>query len=234
MWAPAPRRPRRVTRAGALADEWAAPASRGPARVMGSRRGAGRGTSPQGSTIWPQPRARPLCPCGAWPSRLAVATQAKDAPGPSTRLAWAQRRGRCSLRDQSGAGARGTSLRGRRGRGAGRRSLGAEPQLCILITGNHRWLAAPPAVGGRRTSTRLSFSSSHHPRSYLLPLPERRGPQRARAPVSCCTWGHRGPGSRRTLPRTGHGAGRAAAGVGLSWFEPSPGHRPARDLELIP
>lgn len=161
MWAPAPRRPRRVTRAGALADEWAAPASRGPARVMGSRRGAGRGTSPQGSTIWPQPRARPLCPCGAWPSRLAVATQAEDAPGPSTRLAWAQRRGRCSLRDRSGAGAQGTSLRGRRGRGAGRRSLGAEPQLCILITGNHRWLAAPPAVGGRRTE---------HP-AFILFLP---------------------------------------------------------------
>lgn len=56
---------------------------------------------------------------------------------------------------------RGTSLRGRRGCGAGRRSLGAEPQLCILITGNHRWLAAPPAVGGRRTE---------HP-AFILFLP---------------------------------------------------------------
>lgn len=48
--------------------------------------------------------------------------------------------------------------------GGGRRrlrGLGAEPQLCILITGNHRWLAAPPAVGGRRTE---------HP-AFILFLP---------------------------------------------------------------
>lgn len=180
-----------------------------PVRNLCVHAGLGRPDSP-----WPRrPRTHPVRP--------------PDLLGPNGEAG-----AHCATR--SGAGARGTSLRGRRGCGAGRRSLGAEPQLCILITGNHRWLAAPPAVGGRRTSTRLSFSSSHHPRSYLLPLPERRGPQRARAPVSCCTWGHRGPGSRRTLPRTGHGAGRAAAGVGLSWFEPSPGHRPARDLELIP